>query len=75
MQIELSEHARAKLSILRSHNVDIKEEQINETLLHPESVLNGWGGRLVAQRVLDESHVLRVVYIKEQENKIRVITV
>ncbi|MGI0080221.1 MAG: DUF4258 domain-containing protein [Nitrososphaerales archaeon] len=75
MQIEISKHAREKLSILRAHGVRIAEEQIRKTLIEPEKVLDAWEGRLIAQKALDETHILRVVYIRERQDKIRVITV
>ena len=75
MNIEISKHAREKLRILRFHGVNIDEERILETVLHPEKVVGAWEGRWIAQAPFDEGHILRVVYIKEQQDKIRVITV
>lgn len=60
--------------MLKEHGVGITEEFITDALLHPDNVVPGLGGRLIAQKVLDERHILRIVYVKE-ENQIRVVTV
>jgi hypothetical protein len=64
-----------KLSLLRLHGVYISDDQIRETLQYPDKVLIAWEGRSIAQRILDEKHVLRVVYSKGNEDAILVITV
>jgi uncharacterized DUF497 family protein len=75
LNIEISKHAREKLSILRIHGIRIGEDMIREVLINPDKTLDAWQGRLIAEGKLDENHILRVVYIKEQQDKIRVITV
>ncbi len=74
MRIIYGKHAREKLSILKAHGLNITEELVADTLLHADEVVVGLRGRLIAQKVLNERHVLRVVYVKE-ENQIRVVTV
>ena len=64
LKIEISDHARDKLSILRSRGIKLSEEQLEDVVLHPQKILNAWEGRLIAEKNLDESHVLRVVYVK-----------
>ena len=73
MKITYSQHAREKLSTLQAHRVDLSEEFIEEALLNPDKIVSGFGGRLIAQKALDDRHVLRVVYTL-QENQIRVVT-
>ena len=75
MKIELSDHAKEKMKILRSHGIKISEDQIKEVVMHPQNILSAWEGRFIAQKDMDESHILRVVYMKEKQNEIRVITV
>jgi hypothetical protein len=41
--------------------------------LEPERIMTGLGGRRIAERSLDRGHVLRVVFMNE-ENEIKVIT-
>ncbi len=73
MEVEISGHAHEKIKMLREHGVTISEKQLVETVLHPDKILEAWEGRSIAQSNLDESHILRVVYIK-QKDKIRIIT-
>lgn len=73
MKILLSNHVREKLDILREHRVVVTEELVKETLVHPDKIVPGSGGRLIAQKALDEKHVLRVVFIQEAD-RIRVVT-
>ncbi|MBO8183274.1 MAG: DUF4258 domain-containing protein [Archaeoglobus sp.] len=53
--------------------VCIKRRRVIKTLEEPDSVKIGRKGRLIAQRVLDEEHLLRVVY-EEKDNEVVVIT-
>lgn len=73
MKIVLSGHAREKLEILRDHGVIITEEFVREALAHPDKVVRGSSSRLIAQKGLDETHILRVVFIR-QADRIRVVT-
>jgi uncharacterized DUF497 family protein len=75
LKVEFSNHAKEKISVLPSHGTKISERQIREVVMHPQMILNAWEGRLIAQKDIDESHILRVVYMKEKQNEIRVITV
>lgn len=54
----------------------ISEDLVKHTLLHPEQIVKGYGGRLVAHRRLKlnkEAQLLRVVY-EEKETHLLVIT-
>ena len=42
-------------------------------MIEPDNIEKGYKGRLIAQKELDEDHVLRVVYEKEAD-KIIIIT-
>lgn len=67
-KIEIIPIARKK-----SKRRGISEEWINETVTFPEQVVEGYGGRKVAQRkymVEDKKYLLRVVYEEERELKV-----
>ncbi len=50
----------------------ITEKMVLETLKDPEKVVEGYGGRKIAQKMLDDK-LLRVIY-EEKEDKLEVIT-
>lgn len=65
MKIRFTGHARQKIRILGRHGVKVTKGLIEDALNDPERVVLGLGGRQVAERGLDENHVLRFVFIKE----------
>ena len=73
MEVILTDHANEKLRILRAHGVDVARETVEQTVLEPEKVATGLGGREIAERSLDRGHVLRVVFINEGSH-MKVIT-
>ncbi len=74
LDIEFSEHALLKIEILASHGVVVSEEFVTDVIQKPDKEEEGYSGRVIAQKRLDDAHVLRVVYEKEP-NRILVITV
>lgn len=66
IEIKFSDHAILKLQLLKEHGITVHKDMVRETIISPDNVEKGYRERLVAQKGLDEKHVLRVVY----ENKI-----
>ena len=65
--IEIIPIARKKLA-----RRGIPEDWIKETLNNPDQVVEGYGGRKVAQRkytVGNKEHLLRVVFEEEEESR------
>ncbi len=73
MAVEFSEHAAQKLKILRTHKVKVTRKSVEDTVSKPDRVVQGSGGRRIAERSLDQDHVVRVVFIRKGE-ELRVIT-
>ena len=71
--IRLTEHAELKTEILKNHGFKINEQFIKSTIYDPDRVESTYKGRKVAQKTLDESHVLRVIF-EEHPEEIVVIT-
>ena len=72
--IVFTRHAREKFKILRSHRLVVSEMQAIKTLEDPDFVdRESRASLFVAQRMLDKTHVLRVVYSK-RNGDFRVIT-
>ena len=63
-----------KIEILRSQGVNLSKELVEDVVRNPDSVAEGYGGRSIAQKRLDETHVARVVY-EEFPERIHIITV
>jgi uncharacterized DUF497 family protein len=71
--IKFSEHAYLKLDILKSHGILLTIEVVQDAIANPDKIEEGYKGRMIAQKGLDTSHVVRVVYEKHGE-EIKVIT-
>ena len=61
-KIKFSNHGILKIQLLKDHGIQVHESFIREMIKSPGKVEKGYRGRLVAQKGLDERHVLRVVY-------------
>ena len=60
--IEFSSHALLKIEILKAHGVDVSRELVENVVRTPDRMDVGYKERLIAQKGLDDTHVLRVVY-------------
>jgi hypothetical protein len=60
--VEFTPHALVKMQVLRDHGVEVTKELLEHTVRAPEFTEPGYGGRIIAQAAVDDSHVLRVVY-------------
>ena len=66
-------HAKLKLLILAEHNVFFTASQITEAIKNPDKISHGKKNRKIAQKIIDEQHVLRVIFEEEKE-EITIIT-
>ena len=73
MEITFINHAKIKLEILNKHSVKLTEADVKETVKNPDLVLDGRNNRIIAQRIIDDEHMLRVIYEKNKDN-IKIIT-
>ena len=60
--VRLTEYARLKFRFFREHGVSLTVARVVEAVRQPEHIARAQRGRWVAQRGLDERHVLRVIY-------------
>ena len=70
--IRFTQHALEKLSLVHEWGFTIDEEAIIEALQQPQEVLSGHLKRSIVHIILDELHILRVIY--EEDGEITVIT-
>lgn len=61
MAVRFTQHALDKFVLLARHNFKVSEAQIIEALTAPDK-LETERDPLIAQKVLDDKHVIRVVY-------------
>ncbi len=73
MKIIFTKHAELKFRDLEEQGFKIARGQVEDTLNMPENIIEGEKGRLIAQWAIDETHMIRVIY-KREEDSIRVIT-
>ncbi len=73
MEIDYTEHAEFKFRILKQHGFSISKEQVGDIIRSPQKLVPGRKGRLIAQKPVSETHMVRVVY-EQQQDRVKVIT-
>jgi hypothetical protein len=46
----------------------MSEEEVKKTIEEPDSLKEGRNNRMIAQRAIDEEHLLRVIYEKRRDD-------
>lgn len=60
-------HAEEKFKILENHGFPVGREMVLEAINKPDKIEKGLRGRWIAQKAIDENHVIRVVYEKRDQ--------
>lgn len=68
--IYFTEHAKEKFKILERHKFKITKTQVIKTINEPDLIDYSRYPLLIAQRRINSTHVLRVVYKTENKNKV-----
>jgi hypothetical protein len=68
--IIFTKHAMQKFIVLKRHGLVITEKQVLATIAGPDKLDHSRHPSLIAQRKIDRSHVLRVVYKEERNDRI-----
>ncbi|MCL6446671.1 MAG: DUF4258 domain-containing protein [Armatimonadetes bacterium] len=71
--IIFTDHAKEKFAILKNHGFPIAENDIIKAIESPERIKKGKRGRKISEIIIDDEHLLRVVYEKAKD-KIVVVT-
>jgi len=66
--IRFTDHARRKFSVLEELGFKVQDDKIEEIIRHPQLIQRTWKERFVASGPLSLSHMLRVVFEKENGN-------
>ena len=73
VEIKFCKHALFKIEILKKHGFVFTQEQIADTIRNPDKIFQGRKNRIIAQKSISPTHLLRVIYEKT-EDYIEVIT-
>ena len=68
--IRFTRHAQEKLALIQRQGFGIDEETVVGAIRTAQRFSFGYSGRLIAQAILDEEHVLRVVYEEGEETTV-----
>lgn len=58
--VEFSLHALLKIEILKAHGVNVSKEFVEDVVRNPDKIDTGYKDRLIAQRIFDDTHVIRL---------------
>jgi hypothetical protein len=72
--IVFSRHAREKFRVLARHSLYISEDEVKEVIIDPDNVELGEKGRFIAQKAINERHVLRVIYVKKENGSCNILS-
>jgi len=72
-RIVFSGHAENKFAILKQHGFAVSRETVRSAVRNPDATVVGYRGRNIAQKVIDQTHVIRVVF-EESADMIRIVT-
>ena len=61
-KIVFSLHSLNKIQILSKHQIFVDKNLITKIITKPNRIESGYKNRLVAQGVLDDKHVIRIIY-------------
>ncbi len=73
MKIVFTRHAELKFKDLEEQGFKMTRGQVEDALNMPDATIRSEKGRLIAQRAIDGSHMIRVIY-EQREDSIAVIT-
>ncbi|OGY33299.1 MAG: hypothetical protein A3C02_00385 [Candidatus Andersenbacteria bacterium RIFCSPHIGHO2_02_FULL_45_11] len=71
MLLRFTKHAQEKFAILKKHSFLVTRRQVTNAVLKPDLIDHSRLPLHIAQKTIDDTHVLRVVY--KREGRIKVI--
>ena len=72
-RIIFSGHAERKLVVLNRHRFSVSKNTIISAIESPDKIESGYKGRSIAQKIIDEGHLIRIIY-EDLPEVVRVIT-
>jgi hypothetical protein len=69
-EIRYTKHASEKFAILARHGFKVSREQVEKAVLSPDRVMAQPAERWLAEGIVSETHLLRVIYRDEGPTRI-----
>lgn len=66
-------HAEDKFTILEEHGFIVFRGTVEAAVKNPDKIVVGYKGRKIAQKAIDEQHILRVIF-EDFSDTIKIIT-
>ncbi|MBC8386659.1 MAG: DUF4258 domain-containing protein [Actinobacteria bacterium] len=73
-KIIFSNHLIEKIKILNKHGFQINKKMVVDIMKNPDKIINGYKDRKIAQKIIDERHFIRIIFMEYLGSK-RIITV
>ena len=68
MTVIFSRHAEWKFEVLRRHGIIIEKETVVDAVTRPDLLQKGLKEIMIAQKALDEEHLIRVIHAKKDND-------
>jgi len=73
-KIIFSNHSIEKIKILNKHGFQINKKAVVNIMKNPDTIISGYKHRKIAQKIIDNKHFIRVIFMEYLGSK-RIITV
>ncbi len=73
-KIIFSDHSIEKIKILNKHGFQINKKVVVDIMKNPDTIINGYKDRKIAQKIISDRHFIRIIFIEDLNSK-RIITV
>ena len=64
-KIIFSYHSIEKIKMLKEHGFFVNKSSIINVVRNPDEILDGYKGRKIAQKNINNKHILRIVFTEE----------
>ena len=64
-KIIFSCHSIEKIKMLKEHGFFVNKSSIINVVRNPDEILDGYKGRKIAQKNINNKHILRIVFTEE----------
>lgn len=73
-KIIFSGHSIEKIKILNKYGFQINKKAVVNIMKNPDKIINGYKHRKIAQKIIDERHFIRTIFMEDLDSK-RIVTV
>ncbi|MBM3701697.1 MAG: DUF4258 domain-containing protein [Actinobacteria bacterium] len=73
-KIIFSDHSIEKMKILNKHGFQINKKAVVNIMKNPDTIISGYKHRKIAQKIIDNKHFIRVIFMEDLDSK-KIVTV